>query len=373
MLHLDLPTLDEIKQLNAMRADACVSIYLETTPLTQHTGGTRIELRNKLDEAVRQLGGSTLNKARMTPLVEGIQDLIDDDEFWRVQANSLAVLATPDSIRTWRLANKLTPIVEVSDRFHLKPLIRAVTFPHTAIVLALSENGVRVLEVLPSGAPEAIKVPGMPKDAASSVGKSSINDRAPSGRIQGAEGKKVRLAQYARQVDAALRPILTGLHTPLILAAAEPLASIYRQVNTSADLVAEGIGGNPDKVTDADLAASARTCLDRLYADLVKAFQEQFDVRKAEGRTTTDLAHAARAATYGAIAAILVDMDETVPGTVDDTTGEVAFASGPGKDSYGVVDEIAGRALATGATVLAVRKADIPGRGHLAAIMRYPF
>jgi hypothetical protein len=67
----------------------------------------------------------------------------------------------------------------------------------------------------------------------------------------------------------------------------------------------------------------------------------------------------------------MFDIDEIIPGTVDETDGRVTFADGAGARTYGVVDEIAGRALLTGARVLAVRKADIPGRAHLAAILRY--
>ena len=40
--------------------------------------------------------------------------------------------------------------------------------------------------------------------------------------------------------------------------------------------------------------------------------------------------------------------------------------------SYGLVDEIASRVLATGGRVLGVRKADILRGGALAAILRYP-
>jgi len=43
-----------------------------------------------------------------------------------------------------------------------------------------------------------------------------------SGRIQAAEGQKVLL----RQVDKALRPVVTGSGVPLVLAAAEPLAPL---------------------------------------------------------------------------------------------------------------------------------------------------
>jgi PAS domain S-box-containing protein len=46
-----------------------------------------------------------------------------------LQAHSLAIFDTPDSIRTFRLATAITDTTEVSDRFHLKPLLRAIAFP----------------------------------------------------------------------------------------------------------------------------------------------------------------------------------------------------------------------------------------------------
>jgi len=61
-----------------------------------------------------------------------------------------------------------------------------------------------------------------------------------------------------------------------------------------------------------------------------------------------------------------------VPGWVDETDGTVRFAEGEDATSYGVVDEIATRALAHGARVLGVRKADLPEGASLAAILRYP-
>ena len=373
MLHLDLPTMEQFRQLTRTRADACVSLYVETTPLSQHADAGRIELTNLLKEAVRQLEPAGLARGRLAALQDQVLDLVDDHGFWQVQANSLAVLATPDHIDTFRLPNSLTPMVEVSDRFHLKPLLRAITFPHTAFVLALAEGAVRLIEVLPSGPPVEVKVPGLPTDAASAAGKASLGDRSPSGRIVGSEGLKVRLTQYARKVDAALRPVLAGRHTPLILAAAEPMASIYRQVSSSVDLLPGTIEGNPDRTTDADLATAARKRLDRLYTDEIAAFHALFAARADQRRTTTDIAVAARAATFGAVDTLLVDIDEVVIGTVDEESGAVAFSDRPGRDSYGVVDEIAGRALVSGAKVLGVRKSDIPSGASLAAILRYPF
>src|SRR5262249_32627680 len=155
----------------------------------------------------------------------------------RYQGRSLALLLTPTTSWTFRLANNLTAMVEVSDRFHLKPLLRALTFPHTAFVLALSQNGVRVLEIAPDLEPAEIKVEDMPKDAAGAAGKPATADRGAVARIQGSEGQKPPMRHYARQIDKALRPLLNGLDAPLILAATEPIESIYRSVNSYPHLV----------------------------------------------------------------------------------------------------------------------------------------
>ena len=46
-------------------------------------------------------------------------------------------------------------------------------------------------------------------------------------------------------------------------------------------------------------------------------------------------------------------------------------AAAAGSTNYSLVDEIAARAINSGAKVLAVRKADIPGEKSLAAVLRY--
>ncbi|GIL00898.1 MAG: hypothetical protein BroJett030_07970 [Alphaproteobacteria bacterium] len=372
MLYVDIPTMPEFKALTTTRNAICVSIYLRTTPLTQQAEADRVELKNMLKTAVEQLRGAGASKQGIAAVEEQIGDLIDDDEFWRFQANSLAILVTPEAMRTFRLPNKLQPFAEVSDRFHLKPLLRALTFPHEALVLALSQGSARLLEVIPGLPPQIVKVGDLPKDAASAVRRASVRDRSPSGRIHGSEGQKVLLRLYARQVDQALRSVLAGRQTPLVLAAVAPLDAIFRSINTYPQLAAQTISTSPDDMTELELAQRARSILDQLYSDEIAALKSLYRTRTGEGRATADIALAARAATFGAIEALLVDIDESIPGTIDERDGRVTLADAPGATSYGVVDEIAGRALLSGARVLGVRRDDIPGRAPVAAILRYP-
>src|SRR5262247_1669231 len=261
MLHVDIPSRSDIERLITVRTPACVSIYLGTSPITQDAQKSRIGLKNLARTGLEQLRAEDADKRVVAAIEEAADDLIDDDDFWRFQANSLAVFVTPDTACTFRLPNRLEPLVEVSDRFHVKPLLRSVTVPQSAFVLALAQGSVRLIEVSGDMPAFAVSVDGMPKDAASAVGKASILDRSPSGRIQGSEGQKVWLRQYARQVDSALRDLLGGRETPLILAATAPLDSIFRSVNSYPHLVADGISGNPETLSDAQLAQASRRIL----------------------------------------------------------------------------------------------------------------
>jgi len=371
VLYVDIPALADIRALASYRGSICVSIFLPTTPVTQQAQADRTALKNLAKEAVKQLQSDGAEKQKIAAIAEQLDDLMDDDEFWRFQAHSLSIFVTPENMRTFRVPNALRPLVQVSDRFHVKPLLRSVSFAQFCYVLALAQKSVRMIEVSPDLPSQTVRVEGMPENAGRAVQGVGKIDHWPSGRIQGAEGQKVLLRQFARKVDRALRPLLTGNDIPLVLAAAEPLASIYRSVNTYMRLAESTIEGSPEGLTDAQLGERARTILDGIYRDELASWRGLFEARVAEGRATTDIAHAARAATRGAVDSILVNIDEAIPGRVDDR-GHIAFSEPANASNYDLIDEIATRVIATGGRVIGVRKADIPRNDSLAAILRYP-
>jgi hypothetical protein len=208
MLYVDIPTLPEVQKLFAARHTPSVSLYLPTSPDSGADDSARTRLGQLFKKAEEQLSDADTAKRTLWPLEEHIEDLIEDDDFWAHQANSLAVFLTPQTMRTFRLPSHLTEAVQVSDRFFLKPLLRAVSVPQHAFVLALEENDVRLIEVTADLPAAEVRVPALPRDAASANNTASVNSRSASGRIQGGEGQKVLLRNYARQIDAALRPVL---------------------------------------------------------------------------------------------------------------------------------------------------------------------
>jgi len=214
-------------------------------------------------------------------------------------------------------------------------------------------------------------VQNMPSDAVTAGGKATTKDYTGTGHRHGAQGESFYLTRYVCKIDAALRPILIHSDRPLILATTKPLDALFRSVSVIPALTGT-IAGNFERLTAGELATAARPILDAHYAEQIKNFHRLYEERTGQQRTTTDISDAARLATFGGIDKILVDIDSVVDGFVDDETGEVTFSIDADALNYGIVDEITGRALRTGAKVMAVRKADIPGGHDLAVISRYP-
>lgn len=357
MLYVDIPTRSDLDSLLKYSKPGCVSIYLQTTPLTQAAQADRIMLKNLMKRAVKQLEEQNADRTVIGPVESAIDDLIQDDQFWAHQANSLAIFATANRLRCYRLPNRLENLVEVSNRFHVKLLLRAITFPHNAFLLVLAESGVRLLEINSDQAHD-VQVPGMPKHPSKAEGRFGLNDRA-------------RAAKFARTIDAAIRPILAGHQRTLILAASEPLASAFSSLCSYAHFADNVIRSHTDTMTDTELTAAAHEVLKTLYSADIHSLAQRFGALKGDALATSDLSTAARAATYGAIETLIVDLSAVVPGTVN-SDGQIKFADHADASSYGVTDEIMRRAMASGARVISGRAEDVPGGAALAAILRYP-
>ena len=216
-LHTDIPTRSELERLLEARDPRSVSIYLPTSPLPQEAQADRIELKNLAADGVGQLEAVGAEAARRPSCARRWTTWSTTTGSGPSRRTASPCSPRPPASRTFRLPNRLTSEVEVADRFYVKPLLRATTFPQAAFVLALAAGAVRLVEVAREGRRSPSTSPGLPTDAASArrqgVDHRALADRAAAG-LRGPEGAAAPVraqgrpgaARRARRARAAAHP-----------------------------------------------------------------------------------------------------------------------------------------------------------------------
>lgn len=369
MLYKDTIREKEFLQLAAQRG-VCVSIFLPTTPLTQEAQADRIVLKNLSKEAFEQ-AEAIADKRQVRAMEAMLNELLEDDSFWAHQAHGLGVLLTPESIKTYRIAYHVEQAAEVADRFYLKPLVPALR-PKSAYILAAAQKAVKLYELTPAQELHEVDVPNLPKDFSDATGRTQQRDRAPANRLEGSEGHKVLQTQFLREVEKAVRPVLSGSHTYLILATTKELQAIYRSLNHYDLLADEAIDGSTDGIDEESIKQAAIPLVKKLRQDRIERWVSHYKQRQSESRAVNDLSTIAKLATQGQISDLLVDADWVQYGTVDDK-GNLTLTETRSAESYDVIDEVLTRVLNAGGEVLAVRQEeDAPSElMPVAAILRW--
>lgn len=275
----------------------------------------------------------------------------------------VAILVTPRSTDVIDLPSTPSPSVTVGDRFRIGPYVEAtVNAPAPALLLALSENRARLIGLTPPSIGE-LDVPQLPHAARAAVPLDLRGDREGATRDALAVPPKERLRQYARAVRDAVEPVAAGRHALLVIAAAQPLASIYRAETEYPLTLDEILPGNHDDASPLDLADAAEPILRREARRRTLHHLDRFARTPARGRCLVDAAEVVAALRRGNVKTLLVDTRRRMP------TAAHAFGR---EIELDLVDEAVRRALSTRAQIVCVEPGDLPSSDPLAAILRYP-
>jgi hypothetical protein len=371
MLHLDPFSENDFRRLDGVRADICVSIYMPTHLDARHGNEQdRVKLRDLARDLPRRLEEGGTDKRRAAQLAEHLEDLVEDEGFWRYLAHGLAILVNADMIQTYRLPMEVPQLVEVSDRFHLKPLIPLFAFRRHALLLDISLLRVRLFEVDEAGMRD-LEVPGMPPSFADAM-RSRIGEdwEIYVGKNQSAQ-KKTFERQYCRMIEAPLRTFLAGRKTPMVLAGVETILSYYREVDTYGHTASELITGNQEHTDPRELAERVLSIVAKDFDAAIARHMDDVRNRQSGNRGSMDVSEIARAAQEGRVERLLVTLDETVYGRIEAGVGSFVPGAADTPDTYDVLDELAGLTIRNGGEVLAAHRDALPEGIKAAATFRY--
>lgn len=356
-----------MNRLAEVRGPWCVSLYGSREDWGSGPGGA-----DGADGQIREVESRLHAAGASRETVRGIRERLDGVREWlsadaavkdrRTQA--VAVFLADDTVDAFALSTAPVPVVSVSDRHLISPLLEAASaLVPPVYTLALSENEVRLIDVT-AGRAVPLAVEGLPKDLVSVVRLDLTGDRDTLAHLRTSEDPKGRLRTFARAVDEAVVPVLRRDGAVLLIAAAEPLAEIYRAQTVAQPLVATVLAGNHDSETPERIASAATPLIEDYRRLVIKEELARFDELPSRDRVLVGLDEVEEAAVSGAIDTLLVDTACRIAVPAE------AFDMHTSVDR---IDMIVRAALRHDSRVIPVRASDLPTGDPVAAVLRYAF
>jgi hypothetical protein len=365
----------------------CVSILVPTHRSGRDVQQAKIRLKNLLREAESRLAGNQLPKDQIEETLRPAQELLGDELPWRSLEDGLAVYLAPGFSQLFTVPLAVEETLVVGRRFYVLPLLQLLGNHGDFFLLALSANSVRLYAANRFEIRE-IDLPGVPKRLTDAVGSDFEQDSVQVHTVRPGSGgaivhghgagqgedEKEEATRFCLRVDAGLRRFLLGAGNgarPLVVAAAEPLASIYAQVTHYSNLLPGGVAGNPETLSPEELRARAwakiEAALDRELGSGLARCRELLGT----GRASSDLREIVLAAFDGRADTLFVAQGTRRWGSFDSAARRVEIAAEPGPMSDELLNLAAGMTVGAGGAVHLVARDAVPEKADAAAIFRY--
>jgi hypothetical protein len=379
---MDLFTRANLRSLVADHAQPCVSIFMPT-----HRGGSQedpIRFRKLVARAHEGLIAYGLRTSQARDLLAPLHSLLEDASFWANQCDGLAVFLARDFLRVYRLPWTFAEELEVGGFFLVAPLLPLLHGDGRYYVLALSQNSVRLFQgtrftVSP------VDLKGVPHSLAEAL-RTHDRDEVLTYHAQptaggswgaifhglGLDDAKDNQVRYFQAIDRGLHEVLREERAPLVVAAVEYLAALYREVNTYPHLLKQAIEGNPDRLSEAELHARAWALVEPGFQEAQRRAVRLYHQAAAAGSATADVFRIIPAAYRGEVETAFVALGQHLLGVLDPNTNEVSLHTPPAPGDEDLLNFTAIHTLRHGNTVYAVRPEDLPAGQFLAAIYHLP-
>lgn len=341
----DQLTKDQIRELAAVRG-RCVTIAIPTSPAGRERLEGPVRLKNEIERAHAMLVAQGMRSTLAHDLLMPATELLADQEFWMEQTRGLVILIGEGRQSFLRVPGAVPEIAVVANRFHIRPLLAAV-IDQEAYVLALDGKHTRLLRIEGEKV-EELDVPEMPRSIEEALGPEysekqrqmrSLGPNSHQGSVSHGAGDrgsdvKDKDLRFSQAIDRALVKFLNGSHARLILAADEPMLSIYRHASHLTTILEEPIVGSPRRATLDQLAAKARAILTHEREEQARALLDQCHTLEPLGRTEADLNKLIGAAKEGRVASLLLDRESVKWGFPDRDAFDVYADQAPGAEDW---------------------------------------
>lgn len=397
---LEIVDREVLQSLLADRPGPSLSLFHPTDRIAVESEQNSLRLKNLLSEAHDRLAQAGFRRPQIEKLLEPLNALLADSDFWRHQLDGLSLYRAPDFFRYYRLPFAVEERVIVGDRFHVKPLVPALASEGHFYILALSGNAVRLLRAtrysaarvelddlgIPLSLAEALKYDNFertdlqhhPSAGPGASGRPRMPGRSGRGQQHmfhghgpGGEDQKNELLRFFQGVDGGISRLLGTEQAPIVLAAVDYLHPLYRQASGYRFIAERGVEGNPDQLSDADLHARAWPLIEPHFRAPLERAKEKFGTGVGNGLASSDLEEILSAAYGGRVESLFVREGEEVWGTYDPAEQKVHLVEATSPGAPDLLDLASKETLLRGGDVFLAAPEDMPGSTEVAAVFRF--
>ncbi|MBB6609609.1 hypothetical protein H7F15_01030 [Pontibacter sp. Tf4] len=373
----------------------CISIFIPTHRAGHETlnGNDQILFKNKIREAKALLARHDVPEAEISEYLKPAEDLLSDGNFWRHQAEGLAVFITKGFSAHYTLPVTMPDVVYVLDQFYFTPVIPLLSQNGRFFILCLNREKIGFFEAtmdrirpidvssfVPETMTKALKFDIKGKDQDFTNSTTTVNG---SNIVHGAGSTKgdeehERVREFMIEIDNSLQQILHDEHVPLVLAGVDHYCSIFRNHSKYKNIVPQNVpvNENADISNSNALHEKALAVIKPLMQQAHTESLERYENVAGTGVTSEDIATVAAEAVHGRVETLFIAPGQPVWGRYDakNAVAEIHDEYHRGDDD--LVNLAATKTLAQGGRVFVssyngLSEAADDGSANVKALFRY--
>jgi release factor family 3 len=385
---MDILNPTDLKSLIAQQGKWCVTLYMPTHRVGREQQQNPVRLKNLLAKAETELLANGLRRPKVQKLMQPAEELLWDKDFWQHQSEGLAMFLSNEFFVKYRLPADFRELLLITKNFHIKPLFSLLNRVGKFYVLFISLNDIRLFQGTADTLSEiALKFPTSMDQALwtdnperfLNLHSASISANEGKGGTpifhghDPADDEKKNILRFFQAINEGLNDLLEDKNLPMILAGVDHILPIYREACTYNNILEDSLSGNPTKEKLKDIHEQARQIVTPIFEESQRKAVEKFERLRGQQSTlaTGDLSEVVKAAKFGQVETIFVPVDEQKWGHYDRQTNQVTLESEPGPENEDLLDLAAAQTILNSGQVFAVSREQLPGKGDLAAILRF--
>ncbi len=370
-----------------------VSIYMPARQAGDEVLENRIHFKNLLKRAEKQLVEAGMRLPEAKSLLSPARSLVEDEIFWQRQSDGLAVFLAAGLARKYRLPLEFDELVIVSERFHIKPLLRVLSNNGRFYVLAMSQHETRLLqgtrhrigeinlddrEQVPETTIEILKWEDPEMRLQYATGTESTLHQGVHAVFHGhgvasQDDPKEKILRFFHRLDAGISQLIGDDDAPLVPVADDFVLARYREANSYPHLTEEGVQLEPQQLSPEQLHTRAWSIVHPLFERTQESARDVY--KHLQGteteRVSDDVAEIVAAAHFERVEGLFVAADEQQWGPFDPETGAVELHDEQQSGDQDLLSLAAAHTMLNGGWLFTVDREQVPNGGPAAAVFRF--